>query len=260
MANDGCSQPQALRASSAIGASHPLLRATVQNDPDEVRRLLAAGADANESDGQLTPLLAASGGGCTDLVATLLAAGADPNRLAIGPVTPGDTVGWSLPLDRAVGSRNTDVVTLLLEAGADPRIDPEAISTPFGTAAGLGEDGMVQSFLDLGHDPFVLLHGKSVLGDAVLHPSTVTVLLADARERGEDPEPTALLWATAAAVSGEPGAARSLELLLDSGLDPAQQYPILPYSLLDEQDRLSAIELATLMGADQSVLSLLGAR
>jgi ankyrin repeat protein len=64
------------------GASTPLYRASVQNMPDNVRALVAAGADPNRESGagdEGLPLCAAACWGHAEAVRELLAAGADPD-------------------------------------------------------------------------------------------------------------------------------------------------------------------------------------
>jgi ankyrin repeat protein len=93
----------------------PLERAAQAGDAGEVRRLLSAGADANDR-GALwgAPLnAAASKPGNGEVLRVLLAAGANPN----GRADEGQAC-WVPPLMHAAGSGDTENTRVLLEAGA----------------------------------------------------------------------------------------------------------------------------------------------
>lgn len=97
----------------AYQVSTPLFRAITTGDTTTVQKLLAAGADPNESYGadEETALLVAAVERRERIVQLLLTAGADPNH--------GDMCGYT-PLMGAVCANAPRIVELLLAAGANP--------------------------------------------------------------------------------------------------------------------------------------------
>ena len=88
-----------------------LADAVFLSDMDDVRALLAQGADPDARDEeQRTSLMNATLDGQRDLVRVLLEAGADPNLR--------DADGWT-PLDVAVYRKALDLIWLLVHFGAD---------------------------------------------------------------------------------------------------------------------------------------------
>lgn len=87
-----------------------LLDAVFLRDAEEVRKLLARGADPDAcNEDRCAPLMMATVEGDTEIVHDLLEAGADPNLV--------DGDGWTA-LDVAVYRRRLDLVWLLLQYGA----------------------------------------------------------------------------------------------------------------------------------------------
>ncbi|MEA2640608.1 MAG: hypothetical protein QOF51_2002 [Chloroflexota bacterium] len=94
----------------------PLMQAVQQGNLEEVRRLIAAGADVNEqspvvssgNDGQ-TPLLVASFLGHTEIVAELLKAGANPKIV--------DYLLKATPAHKAAYAGRAEALKLLIEQG-----------------------------------------------------------------------------------------------------------------------------------------------
>ncbi len=94
----------------------PLWCAAALGDTDDVRRLLAAGADPNAvGDKGHTPLQVAVVYGRTEVIDLLLADGADPNR------TDPDGSGalWTAVLSAPKAVR-VEIISRLIRAGADP--------------------------------------------------------------------------------------------------------------------------------------------
>src|SRR5436190_4832961 len=93
----------------------PLIEAARDGDANDIRKLVATGANPNEPDGQYgwTPLMHAIHRNQIAAVVALLDAGADPNRTSRNGETP---------LMMASGYGQTPIVQLLLKRGADTRI------------------------------------------------------------------------------------------------------------------------------------------
>ena len=92
----------------------PLMQAVRRGNAEEVRALLAAGADPNIPEWHNnTPLMHACQHGYTDIVRMLLAAGADVNAR--------DDEGWTALMGVCVSPKNTttEIAEMLLAAGAD---------------------------------------------------------------------------------------------------------------------------------------------
>lgn len=98
---------------------HDLFEAVLRNDLDQVRRLVAQGADPNAPDPHdafpdgTTPLTDAAAAGLVEMTTLLIHLGADVNAKSAG--------GWT-PLMRACNAGQIQTAQLLLEAGADPKI------------------------------------------------------------------------------------------------------------------------------------------
>jgi len=132
-----------------IPMSQELLEAVAAGDPDRVRALLAAGADANaRDDAGDTPLLRAAHAGNLALVRMLLAAGADANAA--------DALGWTALMKAAYNADLDrgfpDVVQALIGAGANVEAQIGYGIRPLMLAAGYGETEVVRALLDAGAD------------------------------------------------------------------------------------------------------------
>ncbi|MDQ0983905.1 ankyrin repeat domain-containing protein [Streptomyces sp. V2I9] len=127
----------------------PSLFDALYEDENAVVRALRAGASAESSDEEgTTALYLASVQDRPEAVRLLLAAGADPDR-ASGPEA-GD-----LPLCGAACGGHTEVVDALLSAGARPDLREQFGFTALRWAVGLGHAPTVEALLAGGADPLL---------------------------------------------------------------------------------------------------------
>jgi hypothetical protein len=177
----------------------PLTRAAVAG-PEEVRRLIEAGADVNEGAGTgWTPLIWAARSGQVGSLEALVAAGARVEQ------RDGRGSGWT-PLVHAIHKHQVRAARALLEAGADPNARQAGGATPLMFAAAYGDVEIVRDLLDHGADPRARgVGGVDALGNAVgggalfdftdgprlgtCHPAVVRVLLARAPDLELRPGP-----------------------------------------------------------------------
>jgi len=166
----------------------PLAQAAAAGEADEVRRLLAAGANVDERDRTgFTALIWAARRGETESVQLLLAAGADPD------LHDGYVNGWT-PIMHALHKGQTETVRVLLAAGADPNVPANGGYTPLLMAAGYGNADAVTALLAAKADPRAQAGGETPLTAAVggswdidnawsgceAHTATVRAILAAA--------------------------------------------------------------------------------
>lgn len=126
------------------GARLSLIEMISYANTDDVKRLLANGADVNEqalnSD---TPLLRAVAEEKPDIVRLLLGAGAEVNYTNL----------WHSPLTQAaLSNENTDILQLLLKAGADVNAADDYGSTALQNAAVMGNTRAVSLLIRTGAD------------------------------------------------------------------------------------------------------------
>ncbi|MBN1238644.1 MAG: ankyrin repeat domain-containing protein [Gammaproteobacteria bacterium] len=168
-----------LASAGAAAAENSLAAAARGGNLDEVRELIASGADVNaaEPDGS-TPLLWAAYQSHPEMVSALLAAGADPdaaNEFGITPLLQASRYGdapvikalldggasleskhpdGETPLMAAARAGSTEAVALLLERGSDPNVTESLWDqTALMWAAAEGHVDVVDVLLDAGADP-----------------------------------------------------------------------------------------------------------
>jgi len=130
-----------------IGMTESLFDAVNASDADRARKLLAAGADCNERNGDgATALMVAAYAGNLAMVKTLIDAGADVNAA--------DERGWCA-LSKAVYNAEldrgfADVVQVLIDAGANIEAPIGFGVRPLMLAAGYGETAVVETLLHAG--------------------------------------------------------------------------------------------------------------
>ena len=129
--------------------SESLLDAVSAGDVDLVRKLLAAGADCNERNGDgATALMLAAHAGKLELVKTLIDAGADVNatdELGLGPLMKS---AYNADVDRGFAG----VGQALIDAGANVEASIGYGVRPLMLAAGYGETAVVETLLNAGAD------------------------------------------------------------------------------------------------------------
>ena len=162
----------------AGAADLPLVDAAAQQNWQQVRTLLDAGADVNtpRADG-VTALLWAAHWNDIDTVEFLLDAGADPNAADDHGVTP---------LMRASENASVAVARALLAAGANPNAAQTSGLTALMIAAGTGNRDVVRALLTSGADVNAVTRssGVTALMWAVEapHPEVVHILLESAAD------------------------------------------------------------------------------
>jgi ankyrin repeat protein len=138
------------------GGVSPLIGAARSGDVDQIKQLVASGADVNGPGGvnHWTPLMHAIHKNQAGSVTALLAAGADPNAVS----------GRTTALIMAAGYGQADIVRILLEHGANP--GAEALAAAVGgttdiddNTAGKCQTGAVKALME--KEPSLRLAGDS---------------------------------------------------------------------------------------------------
>ena len=172
----------------AEGYLTPLQLSTLQGDVTGVNRLLADGADPNETDRYgWGPLHFAVPLGGLEVVSALLAAGVDVDAR---------TVSGATALHLAAPQATVSVVSALLSAGADPNArQNDGGRTPLHNAAWYREEGLLQvitALLDAGADPGSSRAVMDEDGDGALHlaltnPEITATVIQVLLEAGANP-------------------------------------------------------------------------
>jgi len=132
-----------------MGRLHALVRLSRHED---VRAVIAGGADVNEVADNMTPLELAIGEDDVAIVDILIRAGADVNQ--------GHPKTGRRPLHMAVSQPDLRILELLLEAGADVEGCREN-STPLCFAAAFGKRDAYDRLLEAGANPLATRKGKT---------------------------------------------------------------------------------------------------
>jgi ankyrin repeat protein len=129
--------------------SAELLQVVRSGDVDSARRMLAAGADINSSDGEgATLLMMACHAGNLPMVLALIDAGAEVNASDERGWTPLMKAAYNAELDRGF----PDVAQALIDAGANVEMPISYGIRPLMLAAGYGETAVVETLLKAGAD------------------------------------------------------------------------------------------------------------
>src|SRR5262245_37843595 len=179
------------------GADTALMFAARVGDVESAARLVAAGANVNDTDAWgVSATTMAAHAGFADLMTFLLEKGADPNAAKAGFTA----------LHAAVMHRDEKMVTSLLDHGADPNapveswtptrrsskdfnFSPELVgATPFWLAARFAMPSVMRLLVDYGADPLVVHRGDRVVdgrgGKDFEHRIDVTTALMAATGMG----------------------------------------------------------------------------
>ena len=157
-------------AARALGRE--LVAALQENNTDQARELVTAGADVNVwVPGDGTPLVIAARRGEGEIVNLLIAHGADVNRPA-----PGD----GNPLIMASAHGHVDIVELLVERGADVNGIVRGDETPLINAAGRNQLDVARYLIGRGADVNLAVIAPTIDGSERRSP------LSMAQRRGHD--------------------------------------------------------------------------
>ena len=180
----------------------PLLRAAEAGRVNEVRRLLASGANVNATSselGGLTALILASMRGHLEIVKLLLKAGADPN--AFGAIAH---VGTWTPLLMAVRSKNKNrlvVIDTLIAGGAQLNPSPSNNDSPLDAAVANNDIAMIRALLKRGSDVnWQDEFGNTPLVSAVTNGNRTVAVVSILLKTGADPNKP-VMWNSEECVS-----------------------------------------------------------
>ena len=157
--------PEVLSEKSVKGSSILSYIIWKRANPEDVRFLLAAGADPSFPEGH-APISSATENAGAEIVSILLEAGANPNGK-----TGSESAFW-----RAALRGNTQMMELLISHGADMNAGNGAGESPMANAAQISHFKAVMYLLEKGASPFIADYQGYTVGTWVLesriHPET----------------------------------------------------------------------------------------
>ena len=177
-----------------LAEAGPLHDAAKAGDVDQIKHLLAGGADINQSTGLATALYYAIQENHSDAAVFLIERGADVNAASIG----------GTPLHAASAEGLTTVVDLLLAHGADANARSKTL-TPLHLAAQNGHIDVVRLLLDHGADlDAVAMFDQPPLHFAVMNGHTdIAALLLQRGTKAPPVQPIMKLLASADPARGK---------------------------------------------------------
>jgi ankyrin repeat protein len=231
----GPGQRSAVQARRA-GARDALHVAVERDDREAVRRLLAAGADAN-AEGQFgaTPLWLAAQNGDAEMLEMLIKAGADPKKAVFAGETPVMT---------AARTGEPSALKVLLSHGADPNA-----REPW-----MGQTALMWAAMENNADAVRMLIEAGAQVSAVTPPPPV---VEDQRGQGGDGRKGGL---TALIFAAREGASDAITALLDGGANINQTEPdgICPLVVALLNGHYDAAGLLIQRGADVNLVDRTG--
>ncbi|MEN6391169.1 MAG: ankyrin repeat domain-containing protein [Syntrophomonas sp.] len=130
----------------SLSLDQKLIEAVSNNNTEEAKKLLEAGANPNaEGESKSSVLYTAAAKKNLELVKTLLSKGAKPN-------TANNSMK-STPLHIATSFECTDIIDVLIEAGANPNVQDVNKDTPLLRSIQKGNYTIMQILLNAGADP-----------------------------------------------------------------------------------------------------------
>jgi cytohesin len=165
----GETSPNILHSEKSESLNEALHKAVRLGNPDQVKKLLDSGADANARDGiGSTPLIDAAWSGNAEITRVLLQHGADVNAI--------HREAGSTALEYAVLTGRTTVVRLLLAAGADTARRYRYDQTVLHLAAARGFPEILALLVNshVAMNP-IDVNGNTPLDESVLHDQTESV-------------------------------------------------------------------------------------
>lgn len=198
-----------------ITGSSALMHATIGGAVDGVRMLLEAGANPrHRARNDMNALTVAVNGGDPEIVRALLAAGADPHQTD----ADGDTA-----LTWAVHRRHSALVPILLQAGADPNTADAAGISALWRCIDQGMCEAAAVLLDAGADPNTRCMGGGALTNAAakgLNRVVRALLTAGADPNEADTADSQCEGRTPLMAAAGANDAASVVTLLQGGADP----------------------------------------
>lgn len=191
-----------------------LLDAVAEGSVESTQKILEAGVDPNQKDGNgVAALGVAVGQGDAELVEVLLAAGADPNE---------ESTPQTFPLLLAAQEDSTEIVEILLSNGADPTQQGRRSQTIVHEAAANGNIEILQVALErapqLIDQPAESWNGKTPIIVAAQNKQDEAI--AEILMLGADPDSADSVGFVALHYALEEVSPSTVQVLLEGGADP----------------------------------------